>query len=137
MRKKECWGSHGGKTYLRSRDNPNQGAGARKFGQDSLEFRQADKNWKTVSALCAQEMADKMIASHGTSLMNEQGRRWYANDANEDCKKVAMNGHHGLVLRVQFGSTLRLAQVWTAPSCSLVPLRQSLRSSKPKKENGK
>lgn len=48
-----------------------------KFGQDSLEFRQADKNWKTVSALCAQEMADKMIASHGTDI--EQGW-WYAND---------------------------------------------------------
>ena len=46
-----------------------------KFGQDSLEFRQADKNWKTVSALCAQEMADKMIASHGTDI--EQGW-WYA-----------------------------------------------------------
>ena len=48
-----------------------------KFGIDSKEMRQADRNWKACSNLCAQTVQDKMVASHGCDT--EQGW-WYAND---------------------------------------------------------
>lgn len=48
-----------------------------RFGKDSIEFRQADHNWRAASDLCAHAMEPKMVASHGTDA--EQGW-WYAND---------------------------------------------------------
>ena len=48
-----------------------------KFVEGSLELRQADKNWRMARVLSARDMADKMIASHGTD--REQGW-WYASD---------------------------------------------------------
>lgn len=68
-----------------------------KFGQESLEFRQADRNWKATAALCAQEMADKMIASHGTDI--EQGW-WYVNDGTRILERDRAGASHGRRRRV-------------------------------------